>query len=435
MYSEALNTRVAAQGAVDQGPGKAIAVNLGFVALSLVLGLVVAPAIYALSLTIPSGASIAELLQQPWLMANIWINGAANLAVMICAIRLDGRFDRRLASVLSRTLLLHGTLGFVLLVTRFPHSNQVMIMAAVASAVLGGMIAAIKTATVPRRIAVLGPWHPLAEQIRGPFDWFDAPPADIGVYDVLLTTSLTDLDAQWTKVISRAMLAGKPVRHLAEFVEEAHGIVSVEHFDLEQVPARSLTSYRLRKRLMDIALVVCALPVALILVLVASVAILVCMGRPVLFRQSRVGLGGKPFSILKLRTMQSSPAGSLSATQCIGDPRVTPLGRMLRRFRIDELPQLWNVLRGDMSIIGPRPEWTVLSQRYVEALPAYEYRHLVRPGISGWAQVRGGYAADLEETRTKVGYDLFYIKNLSFSLDMQILARTIWTVLTGFGAR
>ena len=88
-----------------------------------------------------------------------------------------------------------------------------------------------------------------------------------------------------------------------------------------------------------------------------------------------------------------------------------------------------------MSIIGPRPEWTLLSEKYSRDLPAYVYRHLVRPGITGWAQVRGGYASDLAETRTKVGYDLYYIKNLSFSFDLQILIRTLWTLLAGGGAR
>jgi lipopolysaccharide/colanic/teichoic acid biosynthesis glycosyltransferase len=124
-----------------------------------------------------------------------------------------------------------------------------------------------------------------------------------------------------------------------------------------------------------------------------------------------------------------------------GDPelqkenRVTPVGRFLRKSRIDELPQLWNVIKGDMSIIGPRPEWTELGRGYEEQMPAYAYRHLVRPGITGWAQVRAGYAADLSETRVKVGYDLYYIKNFSLSLDVQILTRTVWTLLSGSGAR
>jgi lipopolysaccharide/colanic/teichoic acid biosynthesis glycosyltransferase len=137
----------------------------------------------------------------------------------------------------------------------------------------------------------------------------------------------------------------------------------------------------------------------------------------------------------KLRTMQlAAPDGIEIATQN-GDGRVTPIGRWLRRFRIDELPQLWNVLKGDMSLIGPRPEQPALTQSYCEDLPSFAYRSLVRPGITGWAQVRAGYAADLEETRIKLGYDLFYLKNFSFSLDMQIIFRTVGTLIFGNGVR
>jgi lipopolysaccharide/colanic/teichoic acid biosynthesis glycosyltransferase len=117
------------------------------------------------------------------------------------------------------------------------------------------------------------------------------------------------------------------------------------------------------------------------------------------------------------------------------DTRITPLGKWLRRFRIDELPQLWNVLKGDMSIVGPRPEQRSLSDDYTRAIPAFAYRSMVRPGITGWAQVRAGYAADLAETRIKLGYDLFYLKYFSFSLDVQILLRTIWILLSGRGVR
>jgi lipopolysaccharide/colanic/teichoic acid biosynthesis glycosyltransferase len=152
--------------------------------------------------------------------------------------------------------------------------------------------------------------------------------------------------------------------------------------------------------------------------------------------QDRVGLGGKSFKMLKLRTMRPAAVGAAAAaTDAANSVRITPVGRFLRKYRIDELPQLFNVLVGNMSVVGPRPEWKVLSDAYREKFPVYSYRTLVRPGITGWAQVRSGYAADLEETRMKVGYDLFYIKNFSFALDVQILVRTIWTLVSAFGAR
>ena len=118
-----------------------------------------------------------------------------------------------------------------------------------------------------------------------------------------------------------------------------------------------------------------------------------------------------------------------------GDARITKFGAFLRRFRVDELPQLWNVLIGDMSLIGPRPEQPGLTRDYIGQMPAFAYRHLVRPGITGWAQVRAGYAANLEETRIKLSYDLFYVKNFSLALDLHVIIRTFWTIASGSGVR
>jgi len=117
------------------------------------------------------------------------------------------------------------------------------------------------------------------------------------------------------------------------------------------------------------------------------------------------------------------------------DPRITRIGRIMRRFRLDEIPQLWNVLKGEMSLIGPRPEQVTFARQFERELPFYSWRHLVKPGITGWAQVQHGYAAGVEDTRRKLEYDLYYVKHFSFWLDVSILMRTIGTVLTGNGAR
>lgn len=367
---------------------------------------------------------------------HILLNTGANALVMLWAIRLNGRFDRKLAAVLTRVLLVHGVIAFWILIGRQYYSNQVMLMAAGSSVFLGAAVVLIRHRALEVRAALLGSWHPLLEQVRVPIDCINDPGANLGAYDILLTSSVTDLSPAWATTLSNGMLMGKPVRLLAEYVEEHQGIVSLEHFDLEHLPEAGLTSYRTRKRIMDIALVLLALPIALPLFLAGAAVVLATMGRPVMFVQSRVGLGGRHFQMYKLRTMLNARTGvDVRATVGKDDVRITPAGRWLRRFRIDELPQLWNVFVGDMSVIGPRPEWTLLSDSYIARLPVYAYRNLVRPGITGWAQVRGGYAADLAETRAKVGYDLFYIKNLSFSLDVQILFRTIWTLLSGSGAR
>tara|TARA_R110002051_G_scaffold72980_2_gene131928 strand:- start:1676 stop:2806 length:1131 start_codon:yes stop_codon:yes gene_type:complete len=368
-------------------------------------------------------------------LAEIAINCAANFAVMVGSLRIKDRLDRKIAGVLSRTVLVHGALAFFILVSRMGYSGTIVIAAPIMSAILGCVFMYVEHRVTRVRAALVGPGDPLAASLGVHCDHIENPDHDLRGYDIVLTPPITDLTSEWAGSVSRAMMAGTPVRQLVEFIEEDQGIVAVEHFDLDHLPVGGLTSYRTRKRLMDIALVLITAPVTLPMVTLGAFLVGVTMGRPVIFVQDRVGLGGRVFRILKLRTMRAEAPGAETGTTKIGDSRITRLGYWLRRSRIDELPQLWNVLKGDMSIIGPRPEWTLLSEGYSESLPAYGYRHLVRPGITGWAQVRGGYASDLAETRQKVGYDLFYIKNMSFSLDIQILLRTVWTLLTGSGAR
>ncbi len=212
-------------------------------------------------------------------------------------------------------------------------------------------------------------------------------------------------------------------------------MVPIAHFDVATLPMTEIARYRAWKRGLDLVCVVVLTPIAAPVALFAAAAIWLTMGRPVLFVQERAGLGGVPFRMLKLRTMRPAAPGDAIAATARQDPRITPLGRWLRRFRIDELPQLWNVLVGDMSLIGPRPEQPALAEQYAREVPAFAYRQLVRPGITGWAQVRAGYAADLEETKIKLAYDLFYLKNFSLGLDLQILMRTVWTLITGAGVR
>ncbi|NTS65892.1 sugar transferase [Sphingomonas sp. HHU CXW] len=159
---------------------------------------------------------------------------------------------------------------------------------------------------------------------------------------------------------------------------------------------------------------------------------------PVFFVQPRVGYRGKPFRMWKFRTMVNRPAtqAELEAAKTLdGDPRITAPGRFLRRSRLDELPQLWNVLRGQMSWIGPRPEALPLSRWYQSEIPFYRYRHIVRPGITGWAQVSQGHVLEIEDVMKKLSYDFFYISNFSPWIDLLIVVRTIKTMLTGFGSR
>jgi lipopolysaccharide/colanic/teichoic acid biosynthesis glycosyltransferase len=155
----------------------------------------------------------------------------------------------------------------------------------------------------------------------------------------------------------------------------------------------------------------------------------------VLFRQTRMGFRGQPFTMVKFRTMA---VGSETAGQHFteeDDPRISRLGRILRRYRLDELPQIINIFRGEMSWIGPRPEAMPLSDWYESQIPFYSYRHIVRPGITGWAQVNQGNVAMIKAATTKLHYDFYYIKHFSPWIELLIAARTVRIVLTGFGSR
>lgn len=194
-------------------------------------------------------------------------------------------------------------------------------------------------------------------------------------------------------------------------------------------------SHDVAKRVLDVGLVLITLPAWLPLCALVALAVKLDSDGPALFIQSRTGLNGRSFQIWKFRSMryQQTPEPARFAKQ--QDNRVTRVGRIIRRLRFDELPQLWNVLRGDMSLIGPRPEQTQFVHEFATRIPAYPYRHLVRPGITGWAQVQQGYADSEEQTTIKLSYDLYYVAHYSMALDLLIAYKTIRIVLNGFGSR
>jgi exopolysaccharide biosynthesis polyprenyl glycosylphosphotransferase len=190
------------------------------------------------------------------------------------------------------------------------------------------------------------------------------------------------------------------------------------------------------KRFVDIVtamvLMICSFPIAAL----TAMAIKLDSAGPLFYSQNRVGLQGQVFRIWKFRSMRSDAEQPTGATWAvIGDPRVTRVGRIIRRLRIDELPQLLNVLFGDMSLIGPRPERPEITADLNRSLPLYDYRHSVRPGLTGWAQVCYPYGATVEDAREKLCYDLYYIKNWSLTFDLQIMLQTVKVVLYGRGAR
>lgn len=193
---------------------------------------------------------------------------------------------------------------------------------------------------------------------------------------------------------------------------------------------------RALKRFLDVVAALCLLVVSAPLCALVALAIKLEDGGPILFRQTRVGRKGSLFTLRKLRSMRpDAEAESGPQWATVNDPRVTRIGGWIRALRIDEIPQAWNVLIGEMSFVGPRPERPEFVATLRETIPHYDYRHNVRPGITGWAQVNQPYTASVEHPVIKQEYDLYYLEHISARLDVLILVRTIKIILLGWGSR
>jgi sugar transferase (PEP-CTERM system associated) len=241
------------------------------------------------------------------------------------------------------------------------------------------------------------------------------------------------------ELLSIKLHQGVAFHHLASVYERYTGKIAVENLR----PSYLIFSEGFRrtwllgtaKRSVDIAIATIGLLLAAPAMLLVAIAIRLSSPGPVLYHQDRVGKDGRVFRIHKFRSMcvdaeaRTGPAWATS-----DDPRVTRVGRFLRRSRLDELPQLWNVLRGDMSFVGPRPERPEFVSELTERIPFYGQRHVVRPGLTGWAQVRHEYGSTVEDALEKLQYELFYIKHMSLGFDLFIVLETIKTVLVRRGS-
>lgn len=351
-----------------------------------------------------------------------------------------------LASALPSFSFAFGALLIVFVFGRIPYNRATLFMGFVLSLAWFFVIGALVQRRRRFRIGVLPfgsvgqlpdfthvTWHPLGaadDSVEG----LDAIAADLRI----------DLPSEWDRRLADYALAYIPVYHIKHLLESLTGRVELEH--LSENSFGSLAprhDYMVLKTGLDwlIALVMGVLLLPFLLI-VALLVRLTSPG-PALFRQERIGYQGQPFTVYKFRTMKvaqpdANPsmgdARNLAITR-ERDQRITPIGRFLRTSRIDELPQILNVLKGEMSWIGPRPEAAVLSRWYEQEIPFYRYRHIVRPGIAGWAQVCQGHVADVTEVRNKLHYDFYYIKHYSPWIDLLIVVRTIRTMMTGFGAR
>lgn len=259
------------------------------------------------------------------------------------------------------------------------------------------------------------------------------PTDDLGDTEILLIDPREHHTENWSALLTSCYFRGVEIMPWTSYREIRRGRLDVSSFEISHLAySPSQILYARCKRIIDVIIVLASLPITLPIAAATAAYIVLRDGSPVIFVQVRRGYGGRRFRMYKFRTMYKGAQGGSTE---IGDARIIPGCHLIRKLRFDELPQLFNILRGDMSLIGPRPvaEYVARSSALVE--PKYEYRSLVLPGITGWAQVRSGYAATTEEEIEKLSYDLYYIKHLSLDLDLLILFKTFQTVVFGIGAR
>jgi len=343
--------------------------------------------------------------------------------------------------VLPAVFVAHSTMLILLVLARIPYHRPSLALGFAIHLVIAFAIYFFVSRRLRPRIAIVPGGN--TEQLRqiDRVDWrmLAAPELHRVRECHAIVADFSDLPDEWEAFLADAALEGRMVYQVQQLLESLTGRVQVRHLSENSfgslVPARA---YSAIKHLGDWLLAVAVLPLLIPLLAITALAIRLVDGGPVLFRQKRTGRQGRQFWVTKFRTMKV--AGDvedqrLAAMTDDGDVRITKLGAFLRRSRIDELPQVWNILKGEMSWIGPRPEAEVLSAWYTGDIPFYRYRHVVRPGISGWAQVNQGHVAEVDDIHLKLQYDFFYIKYFSPWLDVLIVFRTIRTMLTGFGSK
>jgi exopolysaccharide biosynthesis polyprenyl glycosylphosphotransferase len=249
---------------------------------------------------------------------------------------------------------------------------------------------------------------------------------------IVLGHSLDEI-SELREALYRTLFTSTAIIDRRELEETLTGRVPVasvgKAWFLEHLRESEKAWFEVVKRGADIILAVPVLIITIILYPLIALAIKLTTPGPVLFRQERVGRGGRRFNIIKFRTMRQDAEANGAQFATSKDPRVTSVGRFLRATRLDELPQVWNVLRGDMSFVGPRPERPEFVDQLTERMPYYALRHLTRPGLTGWAQVQYRYASTLDDNLVKLQYDLYYVKHRSLLIDAMILLKTINTVL------
>lgn len=348
---------------------------------------------------------------------------------------------RRSAVILPASLTGHGLMVVWFLMTRFPYDRVGLTLGFLLHVLWLYLVYVYGDRSVRRRYAVV-PFGDIGQLSSIPgVDWrpLKRPNlADTRQASAIVADFSADLPDEWEAFLADAALSGRMVYQVKQLTESLTGRVELEHLSENSfgslLPARG---YFHLKAVLDFLFALATLPLTLPLMGLIALAIRAEGPGGILFRQNRVGHAGKHITVYKFRTMVPVDVADERAAAMTSDDddRVTRIGRLLRTWRLDELPQLFNILKWQMSWIGPRPEAEILSRWYTSEIPFYRYRHVVKPGISGWAQVNQGHVAEVDQVHKKLQYDFYYIKYFSPWLDVLILFRTVKTMLSGFGAR
>lgn len=333
-------------------------------------------------------------------------------------------------------VLAYASIAALLLLLRADYSRVQLFGSGLLTVIWMGSVAQLRARFLVRTYAVIPRSSIATMPTLATCRWLDFD--EVRREGLRVDAIVADLGAELGKgrieALAEAAIAGVPVLDRRYMVENLTGRTPLGGLTPNEfgalLPSRQ---YLLVRRVVELGVTVLLLP--LILPILAVVALLVRLDSPgpVFFVQTRIGRRGQPFRMIKFRTMRHGADGP-SFTEAV-DPRVTRIGRFLRRVRLDELPQLFNVLKGDMSWVGPRPEAASLEARYVRDIEYFALRGIVRPGVTGWAQINQGYAHAPDEMRSKLEYDLYYLKHCSLWLDLMIVLRTFAVVFGGTGAR
>lgn len=372
--------------------------------------------------------------------ANSMVTDALAFFISGFALRRFERFPQKnsLAFILPIGLSVFGIIVTALLALRVSYSIKIIGVGLLMTIIMMGFQHALSSRNRYLKLAVV----PLGEAVS--FDNTDhysferlASPTSLDTsFDGILADMHSDvLTPDWERFLSDCSLKRIPVYNAMQFRESLTGKVNVRHLISNNFGDLSPSIFHQNlKRVIDVLFLLLFSPFILPVMLIIAIWIMADSPGGAFFIQPRMGFNGKWFNVIKFRSMYVDHKGS-HFTEEGEDHRITNVGRVIRKYRLDELPQFWNVLKGEMSLIGPRPESAELAKWYDDEVPFFAYRHVVRPGISGWAQVMHGYAAGVDDMKEKLAYDFYYIKHFSLWLDLLIWYKTIRTVLTGFGSR